>query len=72
MHFFYRGDLFGLFYGAGISLGRVTLELVQKMLLGLEKTRPNPISPFMFYFHKCHICLKEAEEATYEAALVME
>ena len=36
-------------------------ELVGKLVLGLEKEKPSPISPYLFYFYHRFECLRREE-----------
>ena len=51
-----------------VSWGLVMQELVRKLVSGLEKRKPSPISPYLFHlYHRCE-CLRGEEMETLNIA----
>ena len=44
-----------------ISWGQVLHEVVDKLVSGLEKGKPTPISPYLFHLYNRFECLREDE-----------
>ena len=64
--------IFGTLYGVRkVSWGLVIQELVGKLVSGLEKEKPSPISPYFFHLYSKYECLKEGEASMLDFARVM-
>ena len=47
------------------------LEIVEKLVFGLEKGKPSPISPYLFHLYNRFECLREEETTLLVAAKFM-
>ena len=54
-----------------ISWGVVMQEIIGKLVSGLEKGKPSPISPYLFYLDNRFECLREEETTLLVVAKVM-
>ena len=64
--------IFGALSGARkVSWGIVMQELVGKLVSELEKGKPSPISPYLFYFYHRFECLREEEVEILETTKYM-
>ena len=46
-------------------------DLVEKLVSGLEKGKPSPISPYLFHLYDKFECLREGEASMLASAKVM-
>ena len=54
-----------------VSWGLVMQELVGKLVSGLEKGKPSPISPYLFHLYDRFKCLRDREMTILESARAM-
>ena len=61
--------IFGFLFGEYvINWGQVIHEVVHRLVSHLEKGKPTPISPYLFYLYSRNECLKDEEIDEIEAA----
>ena len=61
--------IFGaLFDKYKVNWGQVFYEIVDKLVFGLDKGKPTPISSYLFHFYSKYECLREEELQEIEVA----
>ena len=64
--------IFGALLGVRqVSWGVVLQDLVDKLVFKLEKGKPSPITPYLFYLYNRFECLREGETTMLEEAKYM-
>ena len=61
--------IFGLLSGEyKVNWGQVIHEVIYRLVAHLEKKKPSPISPYLFYLYSRNECLREEEMEELEVA----